>query len=193
MIHHAHQDGNGFRSEVNLLAETSVQDCYQCGKCTAGCPMAASHDRPIHQLMRLVQLNTERARVEALSCRAVWTCLSCEVCTSRCPKNCNPAGVVDALRELSLRSGVANPGEENIQRFHEFFLNSIKSNGRVYELGLMMKYKFDAGFHFKMNTAVQDATLSLPMFSRGKLNITPDKFENIEEVRRIFDSVEKRP
>jgi heterodisulfide reductase subunit C len=62
-------------SIVNELAHTRVQDCYQCGKCTAGCPAAQRMDLSPNQLVRLVQAGQlERA----LRSEAIWQCVSCQ-------------------------------------------------------------------------------------------------------------------
>jgi heterodisulfide reductase subunit C len=37
-------------------AGTSINLCYQCGKCTAGCPAAFAMDYPPRQVIRLLQL-----------------------------------------------------------------------------------------------------------------------------------------
>lgn len=37
---------SGFTSKVQRLADQNLMACYQCGKCSAGCPMAAYMDVP---------------------------------------------------------------------------------------------------------------------------------------------------
>ena len=44
------------------LAATSVENCYQCGKCTAGCPAADEMDFMPNQVLRLVQAGDFVAR-----------------------------------------------------------------------------------------------------------------------------------
>jgi heterodisulfide reductase subunit C len=69
----------------SVLAATGVDvaRCYQCGKCTAGCPMAARMDLMPHQVMRLVQLGDEASADKALRCAAIWSCAGCLTCTQR--------------------------------------------------------------------------------------------------------------
>ena len=189
---HKHIAQKTFIDEVNEHTGKRIEDCYQCGKCTAGCPMATEADVPIHLLMRLVQLDNDASRQKALSSSFIWQCLSCETCSARCPKDCDPAGVVDALRELSLKNGLANKSEVDILNFHRFFLNSVKNNGRVFELALLMRYKIDASMHLRIKTAMQDAMLGLPMYMRGKINITPGRSKNPAEIKRIFKVLEEK-
>ena len=42
-------------ADVEKLAHTQVNDCYQCGKCTAGCPRGDVMDIGPTRLIRLVQ------------------------------------------------------------------------------------------------------------------------------------------
>ena len=88
------------------VAELSGQDlnlCYQCGKCSAGCPMSFAMDLLPNQVMRLVQLGLDE---DIASCKTIWLCASCLACTVRCPKGVDIARVMEALRLLSLRKNI---------------------------------------------------------------------------------------
>jgi heterodisulfide reductase subunit C len=146
--------------------------CYQCGKCSAGCPMAAETTLRPHDIMRLVgQDRGERL----LDDPAIWLCLSCEACTSRCPNGCDPARVIDALRELG-----AARAPRPISAFHRSFLDQIRSHGRMFELGLVLQYKMRSG------ALLQDAASTPAMLARGKLKLAPRRIRGIREVRRLF-------
>jgi len=64
-------------------AGIDITRCYQCGKCTAGCPMAQSMDYSPRQIVRLLQLGLAD---DALRSRTIWMCASCETCATRCPR-----------------------------------------------------------------------------------------------------------
>ncbi|MFO8012307.1 MAG: 4Fe-4S dicluster domain-containing protein, partial [Phycisphaerae bacterium] len=87
--------------EVLERTGVDVRECYQCGKCTAGCPMAPFMDLTPSQVMRLVQIGDEEAVDTLLSSTALWSCVGCLTCTQRCPKDLDPAAVMDALREIA--------------------------------------------------------------------------------------------
>lgn len=166
--------------ELNKLTGLNVAACYQCGKCSAGCPMAAEMPRKPHQLLRLVQLNQRQA---VLGDSSLWLCLTCETCTSRCPNQVDPARLIDGLRELAFRQ---DPKLAPLKQraFHQAFLHQIKSHGRVFELGLVLDYKLKSG-------ALLDDALQAPgMLWRGKLALTPNNVEGKAEVRRIFEACE---
>ncbi len=90
---------------LDKVAEISGEDiatCYQCGKCSAGCPLESAMGILPHRALRLLQLGCEE---EALNFDAVWLCASCHTCESRCPRGCDLSRVMEALRVIRLRKG----------------------------------------------------------------------------------------
>ena len=55
----------------------------------------------------------------------------------RCPNDIMLADMMDALRQRALASKYKNDRRKRTSAFHEAFLSSIKSHGRLYE-GVMM-------------------------------------------------------
>ena len=91
---------------VRRVAELSGQNlnlCYQCGKCSAGCPMSFAMDLLPNQIVRLVQLGLED---DIGKSRTIWLCASCLTCTVRCPKGVDISRVMEALRLITLRKNV---------------------------------------------------------------------------------------
>ena len=86
--------------KVEEISGQNVLACYQCGKCSAGCPMISHMDMLPNQILRLVQLGELS---DALSSKTIWLCASCFSCTARCPKGVDLAKVMEALRLLLLR------------------------------------------------------------------------------------------
>ncbi|UCG71174.1 MAG: 4Fe-4S dicluster domain-containing protein [Thermoplasmata archaeon] len=94
-----------FISEVEELSQQKVLKCYQCGKCSAGCPMVDAMDILPNQIIRLLQLGQEE---EVLKSKTIWICASCFTCDARCPKGVDLSKLMEALRVLLLRKGKDN-------------------------------------------------------------------------------------
>jgi len=99
------QASNSFIAQVEKISGQKLLACYQCGKCSAGCPMAAYMDVLPNQMIRMAQLGM---REQLLATRSIWMCVSCLTCNSRCPKGIRIAEVFEALRKAALGGGERN-------------------------------------------------------------------------------------
>lgn len=86
--------------KVITLSEENQYSCYQCGKCSAGCPAAPFMDILPNQVLRLLQLGKVDRILET---NTPFACVSCFVCSSRCPKGIDIAAIMEALRQVILR------------------------------------------------------------------------------------------
>jgi len=170
---------------IEELAHTRVHDCYQCGKCSAGCPMADRMDVIPSQIMRLVQM--ERLD-KAMKAESIWLCVSCQTCSTRCPKSVNIAGIIDALRQLSVEQNVASPAQQRTVVFQKAFLDNIRRNGRLKELELVGFFKVGAFLKGPSLTFLfKDSLLAPKMMTRGKFHLIGESVKDRDVVRRIFD------
>jgi len=175
------KDNLGFINHVSQESGQPVEQCYQCGKCTAGCPMAFAMDYPPHRVLRMVQLGLKE---KVLKCQAIWLCAGCSTCTSRCPRKVDLAQVMDSLRGLAKREGV--PLEDrarDVSVFYDCFLNTVQAKGKLFELGMMLNYNLKTRHLFK------NADTGLAMFTRSKIKFLPAKTKNHREVAGIFQRV----
>jgi heterodisulfide reductase subunit C len=171
-----------FADQVKRLGDADVRACYQCKKCSAGCPVAFAMDYMPHQVIRMVQMGL---RQQALACSTIWVCASCETCTTRCPNEVDIARVMDTLRQMALDEK-APTIERDIRIFHDLFLRSIRSNGRVFELGLIGLFKLRTGRLF------DDIRIGWRMLRKGKLSLIPHRIGERAKVRHIFEKAQKR-
>ena len=159
----------------------NVQDCYQCQKCSAGCPVAFAMDYKPNQIMQMVSLGMKE---RVLSSKTIWVCASCYTCSTRCPNDIDIAGVMDWLRQSALREGVT-PAEKEVPLFHATLLDSIRSHGRVHELSMIGRYKMKTGKFF------DDFKLGWRMFTRGKLKLFPSGVRKKREIADLFRGLKK--
>ena len=152
-----------FPQEVEAASGARLAPCFQCQKCSSGCPVAAGADIKPHELIRLVQLGERDA---VLSSRMIWECTSCQTCWTRCPQAVELPAMIDALRRLSRSTGKVTP-DTTVPAFNDLFLTAVRRLGRVYELGLM------ATFKLRTRSFFQDAGKLPAMLRKGKLALRP--------------------
>ena len=168
----------GFLGIVEDKSGESVSLCFQCRKCTNGCPLRFAMDVMPNQVMRMVQLGLEE---ELLGSDTIWICASCQTCTTRCPNDIDIAHLMDTLRQLSSESDTP-VSQEKIEKFHNALLDSVRRHGRVFEAGMMARYKIAAMDPFT------DVKLAWEMFKRGKLKLIPEGIKDKQEIRKLFKS-----
>ena len=86
---------------------------------------------------------------------------------------------MDTLRKLSVEEGLAT-GQEQIVAFDEIFLDSIERHGRVYELGLVMRYNMAS------RQPLKDAHLGPVMLAKRKLSLFAHNIREKATIREIF-------
>jgi len=89
-----------FVGKVEEISGQNLLACYQCGKCSAGCPSISDMDILPNQIIRYAQLGFKD---ELLQSKSIWICASCFTCNARCPKGINVAEVIEAIRQILLR------------------------------------------------------------------------------------------
>ncbi|MFH1486531.1 MAG: 4Fe-4S dicluster domain-containing protein [Chloroflexota bacterium] len=168
-----------FLEYVNRRSGQKVMRCYQCGKCTAGCPAAYVMDLSPRQVMRAIQLGQRDA---VLRSSTIWVCLFCQTCSARCPLEIDIARVMETLRLLAVAEGI-KPAQKDVEIFHRLFLEVIRRTGRVYEAGLAGAYNLVSGHLFA------NVDLLPGMLSKGKLSIIPSLAKGRKELQDIFARV----
>lgn len=172
-----------FRRKLEEVSGEKVYLCFQCEKCTNGCPVSSHMDIAPHKLMRLIHLGL---REEVLHSDTIWLCASCETCTTRCPNGIDIAAVMDALRQLCLQEGIP-ASQYSVPIFHSAFLSSVKRHGRVQETEMALTYSVES---YGWGEFLKQTGMGFGMFIRGKLKLKPSRIRAIREIRDIFRKVE---
>ena len=88
-----------FSQQVEAISGETLLACNQCGKCSAGCPIASSMDILPNQVIRLAQLGIQ----DVLDSQMIWACAACMNCVAHCPKGIDLPRVMEALRLIGMR------------------------------------------------------------------------------------------
>jgi heterodisulfide reductase subunit C len=169
--------GGNLAIEVTERSGALPMSCYQCAKCSSGCPVASRGDLKPHELVRLVQTNQ---RQPVLSSRFIWECTSCHTCTTRCPQKVDVAGMIDALRGMSRAARAVAPSTA-VPVFNEVFLDAVRERGRIFELGLMIQFKLRTRRFF------EDADKAPMMLRKGKLALRAPQVGGKDERKALFN------
>jgi heterodisulfide reductase subunit C len=175
----------GFSSLVQASASLKVNACFQCRKCTNGCPVTFAMDIYPDEVIRLVLLG-QKERV--LKCSTIWVCSACETCTTRCPNEVDIAGTMDALKEMAVKEGIEIP-QPKTYAFHKAFLDDVKKRGRMFEGKLMQSYLIHSGELFRklLDGSIKDeVSLGLSMFKKGRLPLLPKGIKEKKEIKKIL-------
>ena len=169
---------------VNRGSGENAYKCYQCKKCSTGCPVAGFGDLHPAQIMRAVQIGAGEAAVDS---RFIWLCTGCETCTTRCPQSIDIAAIMDELRMIAR--------EEGRVRSDAPFANILKLNydsfrrwGRLYEVELLALDKVTRPSSF-----TDDVAMGIRMFLKGKINPLPTLGDRAQMKRMtdIADRIER--
>lgn len=168
-----------FLKEIENKSGERVSTCYQCYKCTVGCPVAREMDIYPHRIIRHIILGD---REKVLTSGTIWTCLQCTTCSVRCPNDIDITHVFDTLRKISVAEH--KEAEKDTWAFYRYFLDSVKKHGRLYELEAIMRYKIMKKDFFG------DTKMGLGMFTKGRMGILPHNIKDRKTLKEIFGKTE---
>src|SRR4030043_2124700 len=91
------ETSRSFLEEVKQKSGEDLSLCYQCLKCTAGCPTAPYMDIRPNSIIRMIQMGMKK---EVLGSSAMWFCVYCQTCGTRCPNKIHMGKRMGDLRDL---------------------------------------------------------------------------------------------
>jgi len=170
-------------SHINSDLATRIQEklgqnvflCYQCVKCTSGCPVSEFFDWQPNQIMRAVQFGQEDVALES---QTPWLCASCQTCTTRCPQGLDIAAIMEFLTREAMEQGI-DPQVPEVRHFNKAFMNQVRLWGRAYELGLTAEMKLRTG------KITEDLDLGFKMFKKHKLPFMPSRGRPPQDVNPL--------
>jgi len=165
---------------VAARADVNLDDCYQCGKCTAGCPMAHEMDYVPRQVIRLLQLGQYET---ALRAKSPWVCANCMVCSARCPQGVGISDIMLSLRRTAKKQGLSPVPEPDI--FDDLFVATIRMFGKSNEAILAGRYNLSSGH------LMQDVLNAPKMAARGMIGPKLHTVKDKAAVKHLIDKILK--
>ncbi|MCD6492241.1 MAG: 4Fe-4S dicluster domain-containing protein [Archaeoglobaceae archaeon] len=83
-----------FVKELYEFGVETALECFNCGNCTAICPL--EYDLFPRRVIRYIQLGLKDRILENPD--ELWRCLHCGLCTQTCPRQANPGELILGLR-----------------------------------------------------------------------------------------------
>jgi len=164
-----------FRRQVEAISGHNTSLCFQCSKCSAGCPMAGQMDLKTSQVMHSIRLNREDI---VLHSKAIWLCVGCETCSARCPQQVEPADVMNAARILALRKGI-KPSVKEIGIYYNAFVSSMWLNGKIHDISVVAATALLTGH------LINEIPLALKLLVRGRVKLPPIPFTGSGGFRKL--------
>ena len=155
--------------------------CYQCKKCSTGCPVAEFADVHPAQIMRAVQLGDEAMSVDS---RFIWLCTGCETCSTRCPQGIDVATIMDELRMIARQDGRVRK-DMPFARILDINYKSFKRWGRLYEVELI-----SLDLLKRPKAALGYTSLGIRMMAKGKISLLPT-FGDRTQMKRMARAAER--
>jgi ferredoxin len=97
-----------FLPELRRFGAFDIDACFNCGNCTAICPLTVDGEAFPRRAIRYAQVGM---RDELLSSRELWLCYGCSECSETCPRQAEPGEFMAAARRYAIagydRTGLA--------------------------------------------------------------------------------------
>jgi heterodisulfide reductase subunit C len=152
-----------FWSEIEALSGQNTNLCFQCSKCSAGCPMADKMDLKPAQLMHSIRLGRKE---EVLNSTAIWLCVGCETCSARCPQGVDPAAAINAARLMAMKQDVP-PKVKEVDIYYRGFIANMRLNGKIHDASVAGITQLLTG------QMMENLPLAWKLFVRGRVKPPP--------------------
>lgn len=152
-----------FRHEIEALSGQNINLCFQCSKCSAGCPLVDKMDLKPAQVMHSIRLGLEEV---VLNSQTIWLCLGCETCSARCPQQVEPAAAMTAARLLAMKKGV-QPSIKEVGIYYRGFVFNMRLNGKIHDASVAGITQLLTG------QLMANLPLAWKLFTRGRVKPPP--------------------
>lgn len=159
-------------------ADVRQYDCYQCGKCSGGCPMADAMDLKPRGIMRCAQIGSLN---RILQSNTIWMCTGCQACVDRCPHDVNVPALIGEVRYEAMRQGIRRRDSDVLNKM---FITNLKMFGKSHEMLLVGAYNALA------LKPTQDVSHLPHMLKEKMIALKPNMVEGNDEVSDLIERAE---
>ena len=174
------QDVTDFARLLKEGKDRDINYCFQCRRCTSGCPTVDLMELTPAQVIHGVRLGLKEL---VLNSNTYWLCVNCGACTTRCPQEVDILKVMDGLANIAIKEGI-KPKEKDIATFFNTGISTIERFGVMYELGIGSMLKISS-------MDFSDIKMALRMLAKGKVELLPHR-NNPQAVRKIMKNIDAR-
>ena len=167
-------------AEIGKRAGVALDECYQCGKCTAGCPMAHAMDLMPRQVVHC--LRTGQADL-VLHSKSIWLCATCHTCVERCPHSIDIPSLIEISRQQAERRGIC--AVQEVGKFNDIFMENIRVFGKSQEVILEGLYNVVSGH------LLQDVANAPKMALKGIIRPELQTVHSKSAVRALLEAAEE--
>lgn len=153
-------------NDIIKLGGEGIRKCYQCGTCTAICPLSEEYGIiPPRRMIKYVQLGLKDKIVSSI---APWLCFQCGDCSESCPKEADPSELMMVLRRYTIQKyswgGVASIFYSKIKSIFTITILSILLAVLMFMFHGNMTIKYVDIYSFISYDAIHYAGLAIGVF-----------------------------
>ena len=137
----------------------TIFNCYLCGTCSSGCPIAEVADFAPHQIIHMTLLGLKDQVLNSETLNSIWLCSTCYNCLERCPQGVKVTEILFILKNIAFKTLGKLP--KGVKMLSEMMI----SQGRTAEI-----------------TDIQED-------ERDDLELPPAPEIKVESIKKILDKV----
>ncbi|MEZ4515987.1 MAG: 4Fe-4S dicluster domain-containing protein [Chloroflexota bacterium] len=161
---------------------TRLDMCIQCGTCGGSCPSGPDMDHTPRQIFAMIRAGMEE---EVLASNTPWYCVSCYYCMVRCPQEVHITDIMYTLKSMAVEAGLY--GDMTGADLSQTFVSMVENYGRSFEFGLATRHYLK---HQPLKAVVR-AQMGFGLLTKGRLDLTPHKIDNMDQLNAILDKAKE--